>query len=671
MKSTIPTGTSSDSPTYNMVSNGANSFLDSWQDALTLGKKDDSYDIGVVPNHAIAKGESFMNPYINRAEMRARTLSGIHGLTDPFTPNFKIFIDFSKPYGLFGCSSLAEADDPQYVNSAMAYFRRIEGSTSPHGILLQQFIEQFKIFLKEYDYLILNIENLDELYSIFNKHQYIEESEIKCNIVVREIVTMQLAGLLNLYNNIWFDPVSNVEVLPENLRRFDLYILVFSSGYFNSLLYDLEGLENKDDEEGIRKIFPTVNKINKLYESTDLNLPDNIDFNSFVFHMVNAQFDMIESGKKIFSDVTNEMAGEVTKNNISITSRFIDVGGRFAQIDGGVNLMTLLALQNRNINSGNILGNFFNTFASNMVTGIINSGFDIVNSATGKIFDITRNVVSRNSPIGNALYLLTSPEEIAKQLSNAVKVGTNGLIRKYVDTPSNWLQSMVSNNFNENILTDLMNKATGGFFGTGVEGPDKIADINETVKNLPADTKIESPFKPGYEISRNPVKNVNDNIIWKETIDEYVESSNNNNIELQDNINEQITESNNPNIKVSDNIDEFIEPNNNNNIELQKDITEYIESSNKNNIRVEKKIQSYSEYKNNNNVKVQENIDEFIESNNNSNIEYSDSIQGMETKDVEEEIYREGSTRTQKENLLFMKEIFKHERPTVKNTRFK
>lgn len=671
MKSSIPTGVSSDSPTYNMVSNGANSFLDSWQDALTLGKKDDSYDIGVVPNHAIAKGESFMNPYINRAEMRARTLTGIHGLTDPFTPNFKLFIDFSKPYGLFGCSNLAEADDPKYVNSAMAYFRRIEGSTSPHGILLQQFIEQFKIFLKEYDYLILNIENLDELYSIYNKHQYVEETEIKCNIIVREIVTMQLAGLLNLYNNIWFDPVSNVEILPENLRRFDLYILVFSSGYFNSLLYDLEGLENKDEEEGIRKIFPTVNKINKLYESTDLNLPDNIDFNSFVFHMVNAQFDMLESGKKIFSDVTNEMTGEVTKNNISITSRFIDVGGRFAQIDGGVNLMTLLSLQNRNINSGNILGNFFNTFASNMVTGIINSGFDIVNSATSKIFDITRNVVSRKSPIGNALYLLTSPEEIAKQLSNAIKVGTNGLIRKYVDTPSNWLQSMVSNNFNENILTDLMNKATGGFFGTNVEGPDKIADINETVKNLPAETHIESSFKPGYVINRNPVKNVNDNIIWKETIDEYVESSNNNNIELQDNINEQITESNNPNITVSDNIDEFVDSQNKTNIELQKEIPEYIESHNKNNIRVEKKVQSYSEYKNNNNVKVQETIDEFIESNNNSNIEYSDSIQGMETKDVEEEIYREGSTRTQKENLLFMKEIFKHERPTVKNTRFK
>lgn len=671
MKSSIPTGVSSDSPTYNMVSNGANSFLDSWQDALTLGKKDDSYDIGAIPNHAIAKGESFMNPYINRAEMRARTLSGIHGLTDPFTPNFKLFIDFSKPYGLFGCSNLAEADDPKYVNSAMAYFRRIEGSTSPHGILLQQFIEQFKIFLKEYDYLILNIENLDELYSIYNKHQYVEETEIKCNIIVREIVTMQLAGLLNLYNNIWFDPVSNVEILPENLRRFDLYILVFSSGYFNSLLYDLEGLENKDDEEGIRKIFPTVNKINKLYESTDLNLPDNIDFNSFVFHMVNAQFDMIESGKKIFSDVTNEMAGEATKNNISITSRFIDVGGRFAQIDGGVNLMTLLALQNRNINSGNMFSDFFNTFASNAVTSIINSGFDIVNSATSKIFDITRNVVSRNSPIGNALYLLTSPEEIAKQLSNAVKVGTNGLIRKYVDTPSNWLQSMVSNNFNENILTDLMNKATGGFFGTNVEGPDKIADINETVKNLPAETHIEPSFKPGYEISRNPVKNVNDNIIWKETIDEYVESSNNNNIELQDNINEQIAESNNPNITVRNNIDEYVESQNKTNIELQKDITEYIESSNKNNIRVEKKIQSYSEYKNNNNVKVQETIDEFIESNNNSNIEYSDSIQGMETKDVEEEIYREGSTRTQKENLLFMKEIFKHERPTVKNTRFK
>ena len=74
------------------------------------------------------------NSYDFKPEHRARRSQ----FTDPFIPNFKLLVDFDKPYGLFA--------DENNQNSALAYIKRVFGNNSPRYLMLKSFIEQFKLF---------------------------------------------------------------------------------------------------------------------------------------------------------------------------------------------------------------------------------------------------------------------------------------------------------------------------------------------------------------------------------------------------------------------------------------------------------------------------------------------------------------------------------------------
>ena len=581
---------------------GLSDNLDELQETIRIKTPNDRQGY-TLDNHPVYSpdeelNKAHKNSYDLKPEHRARRSK----FTDPFTPNFKLFIDFDKPYGLFA--------DESKVNSALAYMKRVFGQDSPRYLMLKTFIEQFKLFLKEYDFLILNAEGLDELYSIYNKHTYVEESEIKLNIVIRETITMQLMGLINLYNSIWFDPIRGVEVLPDNLRRFDLYVMVYSAGYFNSLLYDIENPltgndATTDDEDQQRQYFPTVYKLEQLRQLNKFNLP-NIHFNTFVIEMIDAQFDAIESGKKMFGDVTNEMSGDFVKNNLAFTSRFIGTTGKFAQYDNGIDLMSLLILES---NSKNGEGkSYFKSWASKAYSALRKEGIEIINSSVSSVFNTVKGLVSPTSPIGNGLSLLSSPEEIAKKISGAVSVATNGAINKYVDKPANWLQSMVQQNFRPDILSDLMHEATDTLYGTAINQKREIENLTDLMRQLPSETNITPQ---DFNIKFN-------------TKQEQVGVAKN--IEVKDIISEYVTSENHKNIEVEPEIPEYQEIENKNNIEFKKSISEYKETENHKNIEVEPEIPEYISTDNNQNIEYNQEINEYQQSNNQSNIEQKDKI---------------------------------------------
>ena len=58
-----------------------------------------------------------------------------------------------------------------------------------------------------------------------------------------------------LYDEIVFDHTQNVEVIPRNLLKFDMYILLTNSGYYNERLHSTEN------------IYPTIKK---MYENWDI-----------------------------------------------------------------------------------------------------------------------------------------------------------------------------------------------------------------------------------------------------------------------------------------------------------------------------------------------------------------------------------------------------------------
>ncbi len=601
----IPYNTGSENPNY--YDFGITSNANKLQELLTIknGDNNGGYELNIHPSYY--PGEKTLDRINNSYDLKPENRIRKSKYADPFIPNFKLLVDFDKKYGLFA--------DENYPNSALAYLKRAFGNNTPRYLMLKSFIEQFKLFLKEYDFLILNVENLDELYSIYNKHTYVEESEIKCNVVIRETITMQLMGLINLYNNICYDSQRGVEILPENLRRFDLYILVFSAGYFNSLLYDLENPFNVQNDESERHLFPTVYKLEELRQLNTYNL-DKVNFNTIVMHLIDAQIDLVESGKKIFGDLTNEMSGDYVKNNLSFTARFVDTDGKFYQYDHGVDIFTLLSLENLNKNSSN--KSFFKNWANKAYSALKKQGIDIINNTTAHVFDTVRGLVGKNTPIGNALHLLSSPEEIVKKLSNAVQVPINGLLNKYIDKPANWLQSMVEKNFNEDILTDLMQKA----FNKSYEHQKReIENINDIVRELPTDTSgtqiyTDKENKKVYD----KVKNITNKVEVKETIDKEIQDA-------YDTFNKQKDSYKNTiNIEVEPKIPEYKEVENSENIELQEIINEFKETKNKSNLIVEPKIPEYKEVENSENIELQEIINEFKDSDEKTNIEIKTEI---------------------------------------------
>ncbi len=604
--------------------------LDAVQNAITIpgGSADkQGYTLDIHPVYAPDQelDKDHRNSYDYKPEHRVRRSKYV----DPFIPNFKLLVDFDKPYGLF-----APETNP---NSALAYIKRVFGENTPRYLMLKTFIEQFKIFLKEYDFLILSVEGLEELYNIYNKHSYVEESELKCSVNIRETVTMQLMGLIKLYGEIVYDPIRGVEVIPENLRRFDLYILIFSSGYFNSLYYDLinpitgQNYSNatgsnlaQNDDCFERKLFPTVYKLEVL-RRLEKYAPANVEFNNFTFQLIDAQIDLLESGKKMFGEISNEMGGEIVKNNLAFTCRFLGLKGNFEQYTGGVDLMSLLALES---NSKNKTGqSYFKGYASKAYNALRKTGIDIINNTVGSVFGTLKGLVAPTSPIGNALSLLASPEEIAKKLGNAVSVPINGLLNKYIDQPANWLQSMVEKNFRSDILTDLMHNATDGFFGIKQEGiqRDEIdaATINMKELNTTIDYKPDTKFKAAVETKQAGVAKT---IEVKQNISEYIESKNKENVEVKPTIPEYQETENNSNIEVKDEIVEFFESKNKTNLEQKDVIPEYQETKNASNIELKDTINEFQDTKNNENLEQKDVIPEYQETKNASNIELKDTI---------------------------------------------
>lgn len=407
-------------------------------------------------------------------ELRARQAP----FADPVTLNFKWMINWNKPYGLF-----AKEDN---INSALAYLKRI-GDDARYQ-MLTIFINKFQEFIKDYDFLILGCEGLAEI--VNRKPQDIpKEDEDKVSFSVRETVDLRVQGLLTLYRQIWYDDIRGVEVLPANLRRFDCHVLVYSAGYYNMALYDItkeetyEAIKNGSFGDSSEKlIFPTIKKLTRLNEN-DL---DNLPFNHSIVYIGDASFVNEECGKPFFSELSNEMNGDYVKNNITITYRFSNYSGIFHNVSGSFNygsvLATLAAVNSVSNQSDKPLKGFFKGLGD----AAKQAGKDTWNKVKGDMISAAKGIVVKNTPIGNALSMITDPNAIVGMVSNAVNAGIENLEQKYVYGNIAKLHNMVSGNFSDTMLTDMVLKATNN-----------IGKQNSKFEEVPNDTsKVSTNMEP-------------------------------------------------------------------------------------------------------------------------------------------------------------------------------
>lgn len=380
------------------------------------------------------------------SEDRARTAL----YADPVTLNFKLLIDFNSNHGLFGTG----------YNSATGYFNRI--GDKGRSAAIQRFISEFEKFVRDYDFLFLSCEGLQE---IFNRNAWVvpNENEDKVVFTVRETIDLRVQALITMYNNLWWDDVRMVEVLPANLRRFNCCILVYSSGYFDNLIYGI----NKDSDinkSPAQFVLPTKVKLDHI-NKIGPTITKEARFNHMRVNLIDAQIDTNESGKTFFSELSNEMQGDYVKNTLGIKYRFSNTTGLFTNVSGNQYITDVLIMLNEmnkeNKKSGK--SKFFKKYWSGLKESFNTAAKQQWNSIKTRGSDAADTYAKNlgTTPIGNAFNTFLKPDKLVGMVDSAVSAGV-GILENRVLANVTELENLVSRNFNPEILTnniyDLENK---------------------------------------------------------------------------------------------------------------------------------------------------------------------------------------------------------------------
>ena len=367
---------------------------------------------------------------------------------DPLILCFKWIIDYSKPYGLFA--------DEQYKDSALAYLKRI-GENERYEIL-KKWIANFQTFIKDFDFLILQVDGLENILNQIPGNMFGQDSD-KLNFTIRETSDILIQSLITFYRHIWYDNVRRVEVLPANLRRFDCSVLVFSGGYYNMCLYDGDSktqqqLSNNPKGTNIETmIFPTIRKLSDNFFSQQTIK----EFNHVMFELGDCMIDNEESGKNFVSTVSNEMNGDYVKNNISIKYRFAYYGGQFNNSFGNINVAEDLAYVSALNRANNVSdGKYLDKLKESLTKGLVS---DVKNAAISKYNNTVQRLFSTSSPIGNTLATVTDPNLVRKMVKNTVDLGLNKIENKVNQVIGN-VNQMFMRNFSDN-LVGLFRQAKG------------------------------------------------------------------------------------------------------------------------------------------------------------------------------------------------------------------
>lgn len=405
--------------------------------------------------------------------------------SDPLNLSFKCLIEYSKPYGLFA--------DEAYPDSALAYLKRI-GEDARYTLLLN-WIKLWKDFFRYYDWLFLTIDGLDNVQN-YNPFDNYKEEEAKLTVTIREPIDMSFQALLTMYRHIWFDDIRQVEVLPANLRRFDMYVLVYPVGIYNSVFYDsqgnpepyssmitkaknlakntinnaIDGLFGNKKEKGEapdveQKMFPTSRKL-MLGDTIDvLGLAREYNHQMYIFG--DCQINNQESGKTFATSVTNEAGGgDIVKNTLCIQYRFARYKGRFNNVFGDLDPVKLLALWDKmkkdqqiltdreNLSIKEKLNDSYKTFlgglkeaASNTLKDMGSMAVDAADSALGQM------IGGGTAPIGNVYkdYDIFNPDYLSRMVKSTFEQGLNIGVNEFVGG-FNRLDNLTYNNFTKEMF---------------------------------------------------------------------------------------------------------------------------------------------------------------------------------------------------------------------------
>ena len=249
---------------------------------------------------------------INDVANWQRQLTNIGG--EPGYFYFKIFFKFKTNYGLLA-DLLKEHSNQKQLSQGSAIFylasieHRYKHEQIPHRMLaLYKFGSTLRSLQTETPWFFKGVNGLDKLNSQFlaniGKQQMLE---IVCNT---ESVDMRLGTLLDLYKYACYDYANCKEIIPVNLRKFDMSIITY---HMPLKLYNTHIIQsnqrNKKDRKNVesKTMYPTTGEI---------NFSNVMSYKMYSFK--NCEFDTETLDSYTPSSLSNETAFNMGGNTLKI-----------------------------------------------------------------------------------------------------------------------------------------------------------------------------------------------------------------------------------------------------------------------------------------------------------------------------------------------------------------
>ena len=218
---------------------------------------------------------------------------------------FKIFFNFDTQYGLFG-GLLNDPDPMMATNSAYKYLRACEAlgqyyKTNDRQVALMKFAKILSYISTYAPWFFKSIKNLNQAnVPVINDFTKERSIEIECS---NDAIDMRLNTLLDLYKFACYDEIDQKEIVPDNLRKFDMTVMVFQAPlkYFHTSFRTKSG--SRYDYKGT-----SVSKAS--------GFSDVMSFKMFTF--INCEIDHECLGNMIPSSMTNERPFSMGGGSIKI-----------------------------------------------------------------------------------------------------------------------------------------------------------------------------------------------------------------------------------------------------------------------------------------------------------------------------------------------------------------
>lgn len=377
-----------------------------------------------------------------------REINAFHSLswvTDPVSVGFKIFFNFNSTYGLLGNETKDHTS-----NSAIDYLIRI--GQEGRAALLKTFILALQDLNRNMFFMFQEIEGLDIIRQHKPWERYNENDSI-IKLGMLETIDFKVQALMSMYNNIWYDNVRGVEILPANLRRFDCSIYLYAMGaykiHIGSTTVNSDGVQmvsTQVNDNLNKELIQSVPNVLKNYgenEESDLTITNTNGlfvkspdlYNHVVYDLSECEFLPWES-QEGFHKASNVDTSFIN-NNIAFSFRWCTPGYRFFSLTADLRVSDALLFQVATAQSSqqaqSILDKY-NTwkskaFGDSWLGNVAESMFD---KATGPIVSKANDLYNRYGSVENLknlgkTILTQAVESAADRLGNMVASKINSL----------------------------------------------------------------------------------------------------------------------------------------------------------------------------------------------------------------------------------------------------